>query len=50
MRITLKDYIKASKIANREIELMNSTGWYSQNRIFANKKAYNRKLKHKKLK
>jgi hypothetical protein len=48
MKITLKDYIKANKKANREIELENGFGWYAQNKIFQNKRKYKRKNKHKK--
>ena len=47
MKITIKDYIKANKIASREMELENSTGWYAKDKAFINKKAYKRKKKYK---
>lgn len=42
-KITKDDFIKANKIASREIELENSTGWVCVNKIHKNKKVYNRK-------
>ena len=41
MEITKADYIKAIKIADREMNLDN--GFKSVNKIFKNKKAYDRK-------
>ncbi|MBP1639581.1 MAG: hypothetical protein H6Q17_1164 [Bacteroidetes bacterium] len=43
LRITAKDYIKAVKKANREIELVQQVGWKSTHKIHKNKKAYDRK-------
>lgn len=45
MKIIQKDYIKAVKIANREMELDN--GFKSNHKIFVNKKKYKRNEKHK---
>ena len=43
-----KDQIMiAYKKASREIELENSTGWVSKNKIHKSNKDYNRKEKHK---
>ena len=47
MKITIKDYIKANKRANRLLELEFSTGWQAKNKIFKSKKTYTRKTKHK---
>ncbi len=42
-KITIEDYIKAVKKADREIDLTNNTGWVSKNKIHKSKKTYNRK-------
>lgn len=42
-RITVEDYIKAVKKANREIELEQQPGWQRSSTIHKNKKAYNRR-------
>jgi len=47
MKITKKDYIKAIRKANREIDLENSSGWTSVDKVHKSKKTYNRKKKHK---
>jgi len=44
-KITLEDYIKAVKKADREIQLENSVGWTSVTRVHKSKKIYNRKNK-----
>jgi hypothetical protein len=43
MRITRKDYIKANKIANRQL-----ISYYNPTTIHQSKKTYSRRLKHKK--
>ncbi|WP_243347779.1 hypothetical protein [Parabacteroides sp. FAFU027] len=42
-RVTMADYVKAMKRANREMELQNSTGFKAVTRIHKSKKAYNRR-------
>ncbi|NDW18587.1 hypothetical protein D0T53_06615 [Dysgonomonas sp. 216] len=42
-KITVKDYIKAVKKADRDIQLETQTGWVSTNKIHKSKKVYNRK-------
>ncbi len=42
-RITVEDYIKAVKKANREIELEQQPGWQRTTMVHKSKKAYNRK-------
>lgn len=44
-KITLEDYIKAVKKADREIQLENSVGWTSVTRVHKSKKIYSRKNK-----
>ena len=46
-RITLNDYIKANRIASREMALEDSTGWTSVHKAHTSKKAYKRTSKHK---
>lgn len=46
-KITINDYIKAVKKADREIQQSNQPGWISTNRIHTNKKLYNRKVDKK---
>lgn len=46
-RITLRDYIKAVKKADREIEISTFNKRISYQRIHKSKKAYTRKIKHK---
>ena len=43
LRITAKDYLKAVKKADREIELVQQVGWKSVHKVHKNKKAYDRK-------
>jgi hypothetical protein len=43
MKITVKEYIKAVKKADRAIALENSSGFKSTTRIHKSKKTYNRK-------
>ena len=46
--ITLDDYIKASRIGNREAEMeIKGPGFHAINRIHKSKKTYTRKSKHK---
>lgn len=48
--VTLDDYIKASKIGNREAEMeLKGPGFHSTSRIHRSKKTYTRKIKHKRL-
>jgi hypothetical protein len=42
-RITVKDYIKAVKKADRAIGLENSSGFKAVTKVHKSKKAYNRK-------
>ena len=46
-RITIEDYIKAVRIADRDYELSCEKGWKSKHHIHRNKKLYTRKIKHK---
>ncbi len=41
------DYIKAVRKGSREATLDDEHGWKSVNKVFANKKNYSRKKKHK---
>jgi len=43
MKVTVNDYIKAVKIADREIQQSNTPGWISIHKIHSSKKAYNRR-------
>ena len=43
-RITVKDYLKAIRKADREIELERQPGWRSVHKVFKNKKVYDRAL------
>jgi len=48
MKITVKDFVKAVKKADREIEQSFRPGWSSSTMIHKSKKAYNRQEnKHK---
>ncbi len=42
-KITIADYIKAVKKADREIRLSTQNGWIAVKKIHKNKKAYDRK-------
>lgn len=42
-KITIEDYIKAVKKADREAQLESSAGWTSVTRVHKSKKIYNRK-------
>jgi len=46
-KITIKDYIKAVKKADREIQLTEQVGWVSTNKIHKSKKIYDRKVEKK---
>lgn len=48
-KITLDDYIKAVKKADREIEISAFTKPVSFQKVHKCKKAYSRKMKHKNL-
>lgn len=41
--ITVQDYVKAIKIADREVEQSNRPGWAAKVKVHTNKKTYNRK-------
>jgi hypothetical protein len=45
LKITVADYIKAVKKADREIQLSQSAGFVSKTKIHQSKKAYDRKKK-----
>lgn len=48
--ITLDDYIKATRIGNREAEKeLKGPGFHSISRVHKSKKTYTRKIKHKRL-
>lgn len=42
-KITIEDYIKAVKKADREIQLENSIGWSASTKVHKSKKIYDRK-------
>ncbi|MDR1113028.1 MAG: hypothetical protein LBL18_04630 [Bacteroidales bacterium] len=42
-KITVKDYIKAVKKADRDIRLSFQTGWTATNKVHKSKKMYSRK-------
>lgn len=46
-KITIDDYIKAVKKADREIQLSQSPGWKRITEVHKSKKIYNRKNNHK---
>lgn len=46
-KITIEDYVKAVKKADRENELSQSAGWKRTTSIHKNKKAYDRKREKK---
>jgi len=43
MKVTVDDYIKAVKIADRELQQTLSSGWISTHKIHPSKKTYNRR-------
>lgn len=48
--ITLDDYIKATRIGNREAEKeLKGPGFHSISQVHKSKKTYTRKIKHKRL-
>lgn len=47
MKITVEDYVKAIKKADRENELAQSAGWKRVTNIHKSKKTYNRKTQKK---
>jgi len=42
--ITVEDYVKAIKKADREVEQSNRPGWAAKVKVHTNKKTYNRKV------
>lgn len=44
MKLTVDDYIKAVKIADREIQQSHNPGWVAINKIHPSKKTYNRRV------
>jgi len=42
-KITIQDYIKAVKKADREIQLETNIGWTATTKVHKSKKLYNRK-------
>ena len=46
-KITIADYVKAVKKADRDIQLSNQAGWVSTDKAHKNKKIYNRKTDKK---
>jgi hypothetical protein len=44
-KLTVEDYVKAIKIADREMEQSFRPGWSAKNKIHVSKKTYNRKAK-----
>lgn len=42
-KISVEDYIKAVKKADRDIQLENNPGWTASNRIHKSQKLYDRK-------
>ena len=42
-QITVEDYVKAIKIADREMEQSFRPGWSAKEKVHTNKKTYNRK-------
>lgn len=48
-RITIEDYIKAVKKADREEQLSESLGWARTTNIHKSKKAYNRRVEKRNL-
>lgn len=49
-KITIQDYIKAVKKADREIQLNQSAGWQRSTNVHKSKRAYDRKAEKNKLK
>ena len=45
-KFTQKDIILANKMASREMELENSTGWTANHRVHKSAKTFTRKSKH----
>lgn len=43
-QITVEDYVKAVKIADREMEQSFRPGWAAKVKVHTNKKTYNRKV------
>jgi hypothetical protein len=42
LKISNRDYVRAVKKADREIELVNKPGWTAKTKIHKSKKTYNR--------
>lgn len=47
-KFTREDALKANRVAGREMDLENSTGWISTHKVHRSAKSYTRKSKHKK--
>lgn len=47
-KITVSDYIKAVKKADREIQIETTIGWTATTKVHRSKKTYSRKNKNKK--
>jgi glutamate synthase domain-containing protein 3 len=47
-KFTKEDAMKANRMAGREIDLINSTGWVATHKAHKSVKDYTRKPKHKK--
>jgi len=43
MKLTVEDYIRAIKIADREIQQSQNPGWISTSKIHPSKKVYSRR-------
>lgn len=48
-KLTIEDYIKASRRGSREAELENQSGWTAKHKVHKSKKNYTRKTKHKNI-
>lgn len=49
-KITVADYIKAVKKADREIQINQNTGWQRSTKVHKSKKTYDRKKEKSKFK
>ena len=47
-KITQEDITKANKIASREMDMVDSTGWVSTHKVHKSAKSYKRNSKHQK--
>jgi len=48
-KITEEDYIKANRIASRNEEMEDATGWVGKHKVHKSMKTYSRKIKFKKI-